>query len=79
MTRLQLIVPPMRGDVVQQQVAEVAEALYQHTDELAPMIACTIAQDVKLYQPVAPVGSPFFGPDFDRCRPLALRSRDIVN
>ena len=39
MTRLEIIVPPMHPDRVDQQVVEVAEALYQRTDEIAPVLA----------------------------------------
>ena len=55
MTRLELIVPPMRADLVDQQVVEVAEALYQRTDEIAPVLARAIMREVKLYRPMTPV------------------------
>ena len=55
MARLELIVPRMRGDVVQQQVAGIAEALYQRTDELAPVIARAITREVGLYHTTTPV------------------------
>jgi hypothetical protein len=40
----------MHGDVVQQQVAEIAEALHERTDELAPVVARAITREVTLYQ-----------------------------
>jgi hypothetical protein len=40
----------MYGDVVQQQVSEIAEALYRRTDELAPVLAKAIVREVKLYR-----------------------------
>jgi hypothetical protein len=39
----------MDGDVVRQQVAEIAEALYQRTDELASALAEAITREVPLY------------------------------
>ncbi|HEX4587931.1 MAG TPA: helix-turn-helix domain-containing protein [Mycobacterium sp.] len=45
----------MNADVVQQQVSEVAEALYVRTDELATALAHAISREVKLYQPTSPV------------------------
>jgi hypothetical protein len=39
----------MHGDVVQEQVAEIAEALYRRTDELAPVVARAITREVRLY------------------------------
>jgi PucR C-terminal helix-turn-helix domain/GGDEF-like domain len=47
--------PTMNGNAVREQVAEVAEALYGRTDELAPVLARAISQEVKLYQPTSPV------------------------
>ena len=45
----------MIGQVVQQQVAEIAEALYRRTDELAPVLARAITREVRLYQTTTPV------------------------
>jgi len=45
----------MHSDVVHQQVAEVAEALYRRTDELAPVLAQAITREVRLYQAATPV------------------------
>jgi PucR C-terminal helix-turn-helix domain/GGDEF-like domain len=45
-----LNLPRMRGDVVRRQVAEIAEALYRRTDELAPVFARSITREVRLYQ-----------------------------
>jgi PucR-like helix-turn-helix protein/diguanylate cyclase with GGDEF domain len=45
----------MQGDVVQQQVAEIAEALYRRTDELAPVLAHAITREVRLYTTTNPV------------------------
>jgi len=40
----------MQAEAVRQQVAEIAEALYRRTDELAPVLARAITQEVRLYQ-----------------------------
>src|SRR5262245_37436580 len=40
----------MQGDVVHRQVAEIADALYRRTDELAPVLAHAITNEVRLYQ-----------------------------
>ena len=40
----------MHGEVVQQQVGEIAEALYRRTDELAPVLARAITREVRLYR-----------------------------
>ena len=45
----------MHGDVVQQQVAEIADALYRRTDELAPVLAHAITREVRGYQKTRPV------------------------
>jgi hypothetical protein len=45
----------MNGHVVRQQVAEVAEALYGRTDELAIALAHAITREVTLYKATAPV------------------------
>jgi hypothetical protein len=45
----------MDGDVVRQQVAEIARALYGRTDELATELAYAIAREVRLYKATAPV------------------------
>jgi PucR C-terminal helix-turn-helix domain/GGDEF-like domain len=45
----------MHGDVVRQQVAEIARALYRRTDELAPVLAHAITREVQLYQLRTPV------------------------
>jgi hypothetical protein len=45
----------MHGDVVQQQFAEIAEALYRRTDELARVLARAITREVRLYQTTTPV------------------------
>ena len=45
-----LNLPRMKSDMVQRQVAEIAEALYRRTDELAPMLAHAITREVRLYQ-----------------------------
>ena len=47
--------PCMDGDAVRQQVAEIAEALYGRTDELATALAHAIAREVRLYKATAPV------------------------
>jgi len=41
--------------VVQQQVGEIATALYRRTDELAPVLARAITREVRLYQTTTPV------------------------
>ncbi len=48
-------VPRMLGNMAQQQVAEIAEALYRRTDELAPVLARAITREVRLYQTTRPV------------------------
>ena len=45
----------MQGNRVQQQVAEVADALRQRTDEFSILLARTITRDVQLYRSAAPV------------------------
>jgi hypothetical protein len=45
----------MNGDVVQRQVAEIAEAVYRRTDEFAPVLARAITREVRLYQTTTPV------------------------
>jgi len=45
----------MQGNVVQQQVGEIATALYRRTDELAPVLARAITREVRLYQTTTPV------------------------
>jgi hypothetical protein len=45
----------MYGDVAQQQVAEIAEALLRRTDELALVLARAITREVRLYQTTTPV------------------------
>ena len=45
-----LNLPRMQAEAVRQQVAEIAEALYRRTDELAPVLARAITQEVRLYQ-----------------------------
>jgi hypothetical protein len=45
----------MQNNVVQQQVAKVATALYRRTDELAPTLARAITREVRLYQTTRPV------------------------
>src|SRR6478735_6211103 len=45
----------MHGNVVQQQVAEIADALYRRTDELAPVLAHAITREVRGYQKTRPV------------------------
>jgi hypothetical protein len=42
--------PCMQGNIVQQQVAEIAEALYRRSDELAPVLARAITREVRLYR-----------------------------
>ena len=54
-----LSLPSMHGDVAQQQVAEIAGALYRQTDELAPVLARAITREVRLYRTTTPV--PFEG------------------
>jgi hypothetical protein len=43
------------GDVLQRQVAEVAQALSERTDELATRLARAITREVRLYQSTPPV------------------------
>ena len=50
-----LNLPRMHSDVVQQQVAEIATALYRRTDQLAPVLATAITREVRLYQTTRPV------------------------
>lgn len=50
-----LNLPRMLGNVVQHQVAEIAEALYRRTEELAPVLAHAITREVRLYQTTTPV------------------------
>ena len=50
-----LSLPSMHGDVAQQQVAEIAGALYGRTDELAPVLARAITREVRLYRTTTPV------------------------
>jgi hypothetical protein len=45
----------MHGELVQQQVAAIAEALYRRTDELALVLAMAITREVRLYQTTAQV------------------------
>ena len=45
----------MHSDVVHQQIAEIAEALYRRTDELAPVLARAITREVRLYRATTPV------------------------
>jgi PucR C-terminal helix-turn-helix domain/GGDEF-like domain len=45
----------MNGNGVQRQVAEVADAIHQRTDELAVALARAITHEVRLYQGTAPV------------------------
>jgi hypothetical protein len=44
-----LNLPRVQAEAVQQQVAEIAEALYRRTDELAPVLARAITEEVRLY------------------------------
>ena len=46
----------MDCDVVQQQVGDVAESLYERTDELATQLAGTILREVPLYHSGTPLG-----------------------
>ena len=55
MRLLESSLPRMSGDIVRQQVAEIAEALYGRTDELATAVAHAITREVRLYQASAPV------------------------
>jgi hypothetical protein len=67
----------MYGDVVQQQVVEIAEALYRRTDELAPVLARAITREVRLYQTTTPV--PFeviVGACAQNMRPIFSAIRD---
>ena len=50
-----LNVPRMHSDVVHQQIAEIAGALYRRTDELAPVLARAITREVRLYRATTPV------------------------
>ena len=50
-----LTVPRMQADVIQKQVAEVAETLYGRTDELAAVLAHAITREVWLYKSTTPV------------------------
>jgi hypothetical protein len=52
---LESSLPRMDGDVVRRQVAEVAQALYGRTDELATALAHAIAREVRLSKATAPV------------------------
>ena len=47
--------PRMNTEVAARQVAEVAEALYERTDELAIALADAITREVRLYNSTAPV------------------------
>ena len=54
-TMLEPNLPRMNAEVVGRQVAEVAEALYERTDELATALADAITREVRLYNSTAPV------------------------
>ena len=54
-TLLEPNLPRMNTEVVGRQVAEVAEALYERTDELATALADAITREVRLYNSTAPV------------------------
>jgi PucR C-terminal helix-turn-helix domain/GGDEF-like domain len=54
-TLLEPSLPRMNSEVVGRQVAEVAEALYERTDELATALADAITREVRLYTSTAPV------------------------
>jgi hypothetical protein len=54
-TLLESNLPRMNTEVVGRQVAEVAEALYERTDELATAVAQAITRSVTLYQATEPV------------------------
>jgi PucR C-terminal helix-turn-helix domain/GGDEF-like domain len=45
-----LNLPHMQGNMVQQQVVEIAQALYRRTDELAQVLAHAITREVRLYK-----------------------------
>jgi hypothetical protein len=55
----------MEGDVVRQQVAEIAQALRGRTDELATTLAHAIVREVKLYKATTPLS---FETVVDGCR-----------
>ncbi|MCU1699808.1 MAG: hypothetical protein JWR34_5871 [Mycobacterium sp.] len=65
----------MDGDVVRQQVAEIAEALRARTDELATTLAHAIAREVKLYKATAPVP---FETVVDGCRTNVRQVLDAI-
>jgi hypothetical protein len=65
----------MDGDVVRQQVAEIAEALRGRTDELATTLAHAIAREVKLYKATAPVP---FELVVNGCRANVLQVLDTI-
>jgi PucR C-terminal helix-turn-helix domain/GGDEF-like domain len=48
-------VPCMKSDVVPQQVADVADAVYRRTDEVSILLARAITREVRLYGPTAAV------------------------
>jgi hypothetical protein len=50
-----LNLPHMQGNMVQQQVVEIAQALYRRTDELAQVLAHAITREVRLYKAARPV------------------------
>jgi PucR C-terminal helix-turn-helix domain/GGDEF-like domain len=55
MKLLESSLPRMNGDTVRRQVAEVAEALYERSDELANDLARAIINGVRLYQASVPL------------------------
>lgn len=48
--------PRMKGTVLQQQVADVADALYRRTDDVSILLAGAISREVRLYRSAVPVG-----------------------
>jgi hypothetical protein len=45
----------MKGNVLQQQVADVADALYRRTDDVSILLARAISREVRLYRSAVPV------------------------
>jgi hypothetical protein len=45
----------MKSDIVPQQVADIADAMYRRTDEVSILLARAITREVRLYGPTAAV------------------------
>ena len=66
----------MEGDVVRQQVAEIAEVLRARSDELATTLAHAIVREVRLYKPTAPLP---FETIVDGCRTNMRQVLDTIS